>query len=111
MGDFLRLLQPAFVESANFLTWAFFSLVAAFYLESSINFKAFTIKKVVYIAFFIILLFIAAINILYIYEVFRSKSGSSFIANIVYGLCLFLLVANAGLVVHGIAKKTKEKVL
>ncbi|WP_339387522.1 hypothetical protein [Moellerella wisconsensis] len=105
----------SFDDSINYLTWAFFSLVAAFAFDRLLDIKKIKNKlgncifTLVCRAYFIAFMLIGVANIQYMREVFSHHLGGSIFSNIFWILIMVIIVVNAGLVTIGIdGKKSKE---
>ncbi|CDG99953.1 membrane hypothetical protein [Xenorhabdus bovienii str. feltiae Moldova] len=109
MPEFMELLKSAFSESANYLTWSFFSIVAsfAFYqVKQKRKKKTKPIgvwEKGMYNFYVLIFSVVGAVNILYIVDVFKNTVGS--LSAVFMGLFAVLVGVNAGMVVLGQADK------
>ncbi|MEN0585304.1 MULTISPECIES: hypothetical protein [Kosakonia] len=109
MPHFVLMIRDAFNESANYLTWSFYSLITAYVsiamLEKS-NFK----NK--FDNFFSKLLFLISMlifipNILFISQVFGDKLGN-FAGVASFVICLLMLMLNSVPAITGLVDKKKD---
>lgn len=115
MNEFMEVVKNSFNESTNYLTWAFFSLVAAFMFDRALDLKGFKKKWVnrlfrfLFRVYFFLFLIIGAVNIKFISNIFAENFGGSIWSNIFWILIMVMIVANAGLLVIGLDdKKSKD---
>lgn len=115
MNEFLEMLKQSFCESTNYLTWAFFSLVAAFMFDRALDLKGFKRKwinrlfRFLFRGYFFLFLVIGAINIEFIRDIFTKNFDGSVWSNVFGILIMVMIVANAGLLVIGLGdKKSKD---
>ncbi|HCZ8413413.1 hypothetical protein ACFYLB_07765 [Proteus mirabilis] len=117
MNEFMEHVRLALDDSINYLTWAFFSLVAAFVFDQAISIKKFKSKVGNFIfvglfrLYFLAFMAAGAVNIEFIRQAFsRRLDGFIIISNIFWVLILVMIVVNAALVVIGIGSKKKKSV-
>lgn len=115
MNEFMEMLKQSFCESTNYLTWAFFSLVAAFMFDRALDLKEFKNKcgnlifRSLFRGYFFIFMLIGVINVYTIKNIFSEKLDGSVWSDIFWLLIMVMIVANAGLLVIGLGdKKSKD---
>lgn len=119
MNEFMESVKGAFNGSANYLTYAFFSLVAAFMFDRFLDIRKFKnrigncIFRLLFRTYFFVFLIIGVINIQFIREEFSSNLDKYIyglvISNIFWILIMVVIAANAGLVVIGMKDKKGKK--
>lgn len=116
MNEFMENVRLALDDSINYLTWAFFSLVAAFVFDRAIDIKKFENKVgnrifiVMFRFYFFVFMIIAAINIEFIREAFSYRLDAFILSNIFWVLIMMMIAVNASLIVIGIEGKKKKSV-
>ncbi|HCR4427369.1 hypothetical protein [Morganella morganii] len=115
MNEFMEVVKDSFNESTNHLTWAFFSLVAAFMFDRALDLKGFKRKWVnrifrfLFRVYFFLFLIIGTVNIIFISNIFTKNFDGSVWSNVFGILIMVMVVANAGLLVIGLDdKKSKD---
>ncbi|HEE4845149.1 TPA: hypothetical protein R7G56_000558 [Klebsiella pneumoniae] len=109
MPHFVLMIREAFNESANYLTWSFYSLITAYVsialLEKN-NFKT-GFDKFISKLVFLISMFIFIPNIWFISLVFGDKLGS-FAGFAYFVICLLMLMLNSVPAITGLVDKKKD---
>lgn len=109
MPHFVLMIREAFNESANYLTWSFYSLITAYVsmamLEKS-NFKT-GFDKLVSKLVFLMSMVIFVPNIWFISMVFEDKLGS-FAGFASFFFCLLMMMLNSIPAITGIVQNKKD---
>ena len=95
MDNFIVLLREAFNETANYLTWSFYALLAAYISMAFLSLKrnkiADKIGKVIFCMFIATTLFP---NLMFIVQVFNEKLG--IIAGVIsFVIAIFMIIINS----------------
>lgn len=109
MPDYVLMIREAFNESANFLTWSFYSLITAYVslamLERN-NIKT-RFDKLFSKIIFLIAMIIFIPNIFFISKVFGEKLGS-FAEFASFVICLLMMMLNSVPALLSLVEKKKD---